>query len=87
VPDQPQNVTLPALVEHPDRLVQKRGRFRRQLGSQATPLHSPAIPATPTTPAIPVHENDRGAVLAVSRAAIALGYSTIGGSFDEFCPA
>ena len=44
------------------------------------------IPATPTTPAIPVYENDRGAVLTLSRTAIALGYGTIGGLFDEFWP-
>jgi hypothetical protein len=44
------------------------------------------IPATPTTPAIPVYENDRGAVLTLSRSAIALGYGTIGGLFDEFWP-
>jgi hypothetical protein len=44
------------------------------------------IPATSTTPAIPVYENDRGAVLTLSRAAIALGYGTIGGVFDEFWP-
>lgn len=44
------------------------------------------IPATSTTPAIPVYENDRGALLTLSRAAIALGYGTIGGVFDEFWP-
>ncbi len=44
------------------------------------------IPATATTPAIPVYENDRGAVLTISRTAIALGYGTIGGLFDEFWP-
>jgi hypothetical protein len=44
------------------------------------------IPATSTTPAMPVYENDRGAVLTVSRATIALGYGTIGGLFDEFWP-
>lgn len=44
------------------------------------------IPATPTTPAIPVYENDRGVVLTLSRTAIALGYGTIGGLFDEFWP-
>ena len=44
------------------------------------------IPATATTPAIPVYENDRGAVLTLSRTAIALGYGTIGGLFDEFWP-
>jgi hypothetical protein len=43
-------------------------------------------PATSTTPAMPVYENDRGAVLTVSRAAIAMGYGTIGGLFDEFWP-
>jgi hypothetical protein len=44
------------------------------------------IPATATSPAIPVYENDRGAVLTVSRASIALGYGIIGGLFDEFWP-
>lgn len=44
------------------------------------------IPATATSPAIPVYENDRGAVLTLSRSAIALGYGTIGGLFDEFWP-
>lgn len=44
------------------------------------------VPATPTTPAIPVYENDRGVVLTLSRTAIALGYGTIGGMFDEFWP-
>jgi hypothetical protein len=44
------------------------------------------IPATPTTPAMPVYENDRGAVLTLSRATIALGYGTLGGLFDEFWP-
>jgi len=44
------------------------------------------IAATSTTPAIPVYENDRGVVLTLSRATIALGYGTIGGLFDEFWP-
>lgn len=44
------------------------------------------IPATPTSPAIPVYENDRGATLTLSRASIALGYGIIGGLFDEFWP-
>ena len=44
------------------------------------------IPATTTTPAMPVYEDDRGALLTLSRAAIALGYGTIGGVFDEFWP-
>jgi hypothetical protein len=44
------------------------------------------IPATSTSPAIPVYENDRGIVLTVSRTVIALGYGTIGGLFDEFWP-
>lgn len=44
------------------------------------------IPATSTTPAIPVYENDRGLGLTLSRAAIAVGYGTIGGLFDEFWP-
>jgi hypothetical protein len=35
---------------------------------------------------MPVYENDRGALLILSRAAIALGYGTIGGVFDEFWP-
>lgn len=44
------------------------------------------IPATATSPAIPVYENDRGLELTFSRTAIALGYGTIGGIFDEFWP-
>ncbi len=44
------------------------------------------IPATATTPARPVYENDRGAVLTLSRASIALGYGTVGNLFDEFWP-
>jgi hypothetical protein len=44
------------------------------------------IPATATTPAVPVYENDRGAMLTLSRASIALGYGIIGGIFDEFWP-
>ena len=44
------------------------------------------IPATSTTPAMPVYEDDRGAVLTLSRATIALGYGTLGGLFDEFWP-
>lgn len=44
------------------------------------------IPATSTTPARPVYEDDRGVVLTLSRSAIALGYATIGGIFDEFWP-
>jgi len=44
------------------------------------------IPATSTSPAIPVYENDRGVELTLSRAVIALGYGTIGGLFDEFWP-
>lgn len=44
------------------------------------------IPATATSPAIPVYENDRGVSLTLSRTAIALGYGTIGGLFDEFWP-
>jgi len=44
------------------------------------------IPATPTSPAIPVYEDDRGVVLTLSRATIALGYGTLGGLFDEFWP-
>lgn len=44
------------------------------------------IPATATTPAVPVYENDRGVALTLSRTAIALGYGTIGGLFDEFWP-
>jgi hypothetical protein len=44
------------------------------------------IPATPSSPARPVYENDRGAGLTLSRATIALGYGTIGGLFDEFWP-
>ena len=44
------------------------------------------IPATPTSPAIPLYEDDRGAVLTLSRATIALGYGTLGGLFDEFWP-
>ncbi len=44
------------------------------------------IPATATSPAMPVYENDRGVELTLSRTAIALGYGTIGGLFDEFWP-
>lgn len=44
------------------------------------------IPATATIPAVPVYQNERGASLTVSRAAIALGFGTIGGLFDEFWP-
>jgi hypothetical protein len=44
------------------------------------------IPATPTSPAVPIYENDRGVVLTVSRAAIALGYGVAGGMFSEFWP-
>lgn len=44
------------------------------------------IPATATTPAIPVYENDRGFVLTLSRATIALGYGVMGGLFSEFWP-
>ena len=43
-------------------------------------------PATATTPAIPVYEDNRGAVLTLSRASIALGYGVIGSLFDEFWP-
>ncbi len=35
---------------------------------------------------MPVYENDRGAVLTLSRSSIALGYTTMGGLFDEFWP-
>jgi len=44
------------------------------------------IPATSTSPAIPVYEDDRGVVLTLSRTAVALGYGAIGGLFDEFWP-
>jgi len=44
------------------------------------------IPATRTTPAIPVYENDRGFVLTMSRATIALAYGMMGSLFDEFWP-
>lgn len=44
------------------------------------------IPATATTPAIPVYEDDRGVVLTISRASIALGYGVAGGLFSEFWP-
>ena len=44
------------------------------------------IPATATTPAVPVYENDRGAVLTLSRASIALAYGVVGNLFDEFWP-
>jgi hypothetical protein len=45
------------------------------------------IPATATSPAIPVYyESERGVGLTMSRAAIALGYGTMGGLFDEFWP-
>jgi hypothetical protein len=44
------------------------------------------IAATSTSPAIPVYQNDRGVALTMSRAAIALGYGTLGGLLDEFWP-
>jgi hypothetical protein len=44
------------------------------------------IPATATSPARPVYENDRGVELTMSRASIALGYGVLGGIFDEFWP-
>jgi hypothetical protein len=44
------------------------------------------IPATSTSPAIPVYENDRGINLTLSRAAIALGYGAAGGLLNEFWP-
>lgn len=44
------------------------------------------IPATATSPAIPVYEDDRGVVLTISRASIALGYGVAGGMFSEFWP-
>lgn len=44
------------------------------------------IPATGSSPAIPVYENDRGVSLTLSRASIALAYGTLGGLFDEFWP-
>lgn len=44
------------------------------------------IPATATSPARPVYENDRGVTLTLSRASIALGYGILGGLFDEFWP-
>jgi hypothetical protein len=45
------------------------------------------IPATATSPAIPVYyESERGVELTISRAAIALAYGTMGGLFDEFWP-
>jgi hypothetical protein len=44
------------------------------------------IPATATTPAMPVYENDRGVSLTLSRAAIALSYGMAGGLLDEFWP-
>lgn len=44
------------------------------------------IPATATSPARPIYENDRGVTLTLSRASIALGYGILGGLFDEFWP-
>jgi hypothetical protein len=44
------------------------------------------ISATPTTPATPVYEDDRGLSLTLSRSVIALGYGMAGGLFDEFWP-
>jgi|SRR5579863_2278621 len=44
------------------------------------------IPATTTTRAMPVYENDRGLELTLSRTSIALGYGVLGGFFDEFWP-
>jgi hypothetical protein len=43
-------------------------------------------PATATTPAIPHYEDDRGAVLTLSRSMIAIGYGVAGNLFDEFWP-
>jgi len=44
------------------------------------------IPATATSPAVPVYEDDRGLVLTVSRAAVALAYDMAGNVFLEFWP-
>ena len=44
------------------------------------------IPATATSPAIPVYENERGVELTASRASLALGYGVFGGLVDEFWP-
>jgi hypothetical protein len=44
------------------------------------------IPATDTSPAVPVYKSERGVELTLSRAGIALAYSTLGGLFDEFWP-
>ena len=44
------------------------------------------IPATSTTSAVRVYENDRGVSLTLSRSAIALGYGMAGGLVDEFWP-
>ena len=44
------------------------------------------IPATATTAAVPVYEDDRGFVLTISRAAIAVAYDMAGGLFSEFWP-
>jgi len=44
------------------------------------------IPATPTSPAIPVYEDDRGMELTLTRSAISLAYGTMGGVFAEFWP-
>ncbi len=44
------------------------------------------IPATATTPAVPVYEDDRGVELTLSRTAISFGYGIAGNLFDEFWP-
>ena len=44
------------------------------------------IPATATTPAIPVYKTERGAELTFQRSAVAMGYGILGGMFDEFWP-
>jgi hypothetical protein len=44
------------------------------------------IPATGTSPAIPVYHNERGFGLTMSRASIAVTYGMIGGLLNEFWP-
>jgi hypothetical protein len=44
------------------------------------------VPATETTPARPVYENDRGVGPTMSRAAFSLAYGTAAGIVDEFWP-
>jgi len=44
------------------------------------------VPATATSPAMPVYEDDRGIVLTLTRTAVALAYDMAGNAFLEFAP-